>query len=347
MGTGINVLHVSAGGVSAVNGGNTQGIYDALDVTYPWIEGNTIFVSATTTATYGETRGTCVDNTRPCSSAAECITALGETCPAGFCSGPNWCPPTGYTPTVTAYNVWDHYLVWMQGDINFYMLSGKEDFSSVNSANTIAFPAPGANTFTLSDFMTIAGIQVGDIKVDGAIMKVTNSWKCSLTGGCSPTIEATRVDIFPDGTILGCNEARYYYYQQNNNEYRNLFNSTGLKIIFENKGVDSQFSYQAFILQFCAFLVIFKFAHIPIDWYLSLTYGERFNGPKTHRMTDLSMVEEPIELEENKLDGKEEEKEDGEEEDDQGPQEAEPQEVLIPEVKEEHNENADDGAERE
>ena len=49
------------------------------------MEGNDLFIATSSIISYGQTRGTCIDVNRHCTTATDCVVALEETCNQGFC----------------------------------------------------------------------------------------------------------------------------------------------------------------------------------------------------------------------------------------------------------------------
>jgi len=290
MSTGISILHTSAGGFSVINS-TQQGVYDALDVTYPNVEGNTVFAATSAKISYGQSRGTCPDPTRKCTTAVQCITQLNETCTGGFCNGPNWCSPGNAAPTTASYDIFDHYLIWINPEMSFNQIDSSKIYSSINKNKTVEYPDSGANTYSINDLLNIGGYNYRDIKDDGAIFKVTSTWDCHVGHDCSPSLEVTRIDDFGDDYILGAISSRFYYYQQNNVEYRDIFNMTGVQMIFDSKGIGTTFSFNLLVFQFAACVVFIRFCSVFVDYWASSRYMDRYDNLKSHRIANI--IEEP------------------------------------------------------
>jgi len=249
---GLTLLHSSGAGIGRVNQ-NEQRVWDALDISSSYIEGDNIFIATKSAQHYGQKVDNCSDFYRSCNSNDDCITFIGELCKESRCYGPNWCTPEGSTDTVE-YEITDHYFIWIKSQTRFNLLGKNQEFNSIKSDKSIMYPDSDANTYSIGQILTLAGASYKEIREEGAIFKVNIFWDCEIGSSCSPTLEVKRLDKFGEDSFLGAYEVKYSYYIENGITYRNTFNMTGLRFIFDSKAKGKKLVFEVFVLQIATLL---------------------------------------------------------------------------------------------
>mmetsp|Transcript_33376 Transcript_33376/g.30344 ORF Transcript_33376/g.30344 Transcript_33376/m.30344 type:complete len:185 (+) Transcript_33376:286-840(+) len=153
--------------------------------------------------------------------------------------------------------------------MRFYGLDRSSEYSTFAEETSILYPNEGANTFTLMNLLELGDISYKEVKEEGAIVKVNVLFDCYVGSYCDPTLEVKRIDRFDDNDFLGGNLVKYYYYYEDDVLMRHTFNMTGIRFMFDPKGIGKKFSVEQLLLQLATFFALLKLINIIFDFLLT------------------------------------------------------------------------------
>eukprot|EP01084_Bolivina_argentea_P035511 65863_1 len=257
--------------------------YDAMDLIFPPIESNALFIPTSFVATQSQTRGLCDGNEDidECTTDDDCEEneynwksqgiITGKCASNGRCQVYGWCPLEDDSIRTTFNNV-GAWTVFVKNDIRF------PNFD-IETTNAMDYEGTGRltfgkNLFSIDDMLadaTNGKVNVSQIATKGAILLVDIDWTCNFDNDikdCIPDFKFERIDNDGDGIVSEGFNFRTVVYE-NNSTIRELKKLYGIRITFTSSGRGGRFSFAALTLTLGAGIAYLGVSKLIADLILS------------------------------------------------------------------------------
>eukprot|EP01084_Bolivina_argentea_P267719 454542_1 len=233
---------------------NTQTIVDTVDIIYPSLETNALFITTSMIITPNQTRTTCIPSQKyaiSCKVNTDCPTLNTYTlypspgvintgiCNTSLhlCTVQAWCPIENEYNKNRITNIGNGTIFL---DIHAMFTSFDTIVSNTYNLNEKNAPKDGYNLFLIDDIVrnaTNGKMNTNDILDTGMIILMIAEWNCDLDKDiklCMPKFKYYRLDSQYDTITYGFNFRNVWY--KHDNKMRMLMKRYGIRIVFMSIG---------------------------------------------------------------------------------------------------------------
>ena len=257
--------------------------FDAIDLIYPPIEANALFITTSFVSTPLQTRGICNGNEdiNDCDTDDDCNEndynwksqgiLTGQCGSNNKCQVYSWCPLEDDSIRTVLNNV-GSFTVFVKNDIRFPAFNiettNAKDYENTGS---LTF---GKNLFSIDDMLydaTNGEANVSQLATKGAILLIDIDWTCNFDldlEECEPTFTFERIDNDGDGIVSEGFNFRTVVYE-NNSTVRELKKLYGIRLTFTSSGRGGQFSFVALTVTLGAGIAYLGVSKLITDLVLS------------------------------------------------------------------------------
>jgi len=239
-------------------------------------EQGAVFLPTRILTTRGQVQdGYCGSPLHPCKTSADCKVGNDglqkAECSKGMCMRRQWCPAQDAKDSKTEVHYIDsqNYDIWFQTDLHFHRF--ELDVSTTEEKESIRWPAPRANTYTMRDLLLMGNVKAQDVKDYGAVLNVNQLFECDLgRETCGVRLHIANVD-----GQTGFNYVRNHFYEVNGVRKRDTHRLYGIRLIASATGIGSKVSVAQIMLQVSSGVALMGLARLAADLVLLYIIPER------------------------------------------------------------------------
>eukprot|EP00747_Dinoflagellata_sp_TGD_P165823 gnl/TRDRNA2_/TRDRNA2_187713_c0_seq1.p1 gnl/TRDRNA2_/TRDRNA2_187713_c0~~gnl/TRDRNA2_/TRDRNA2_187713_c0_seq1.p1 ORF type:complete len:386 (+),score=90.36 gnl/TRDRNA2_/TRDRNA2_187713_c0_seq1:87-1244(+) len=259
MAKGATAVHVRGDCASVSSGKPGSRYFSAEEITYPGLENGNVFV-ATRASVMNQKRGVCEDKLMPCRNDDDCSQYVEGKCieETSLCKEPSWCDleEKGYIFELDTSD----FQVWVKSSVQFIQIANDQVYTTATDKPEHLF-----NTFSVRELLMMCDppVRYEEVSELGAAIEVQFVWSCNVaSSGCTPTVQARRLDTLFDPANIGFG---FLFAEYESDDVRHLNEMKGIRIFIRTVGTGRVVSLSAISLKASTGIVLLGLAPIIAD----------------------------------------------------------------------------------
>jgi len=282
---GSAAIHVSGNAYSQDYGAIK--VWDLSDIIPSTYDSGIVVLPSRVRVTTGQTQGTCPSLLVPCVTSLDCfgseypnfnVNAVCSVIGTGLkgCMLQQWCPAENiYNSTVTQiYDLdgVDQQELDIRSTITFPFLSNRVVYTP-NANQSIAFPDPNANKYTVEDILILAGTTYEDVRYIGTVIKFDILWTCDFDiFSCESSYQVTNLE---KDQSIGYSQTFANFYTVNGVPTRDEYHYSAIKIYFNVIGLGVKTQFINIVMEIFVFIALLFACQYATDFLMLNFYREK------------------------------------------------------------------------